>query len=222
MTEEQLKNIAQQLRKPEGEWGVTIGEKMNIGNKFINLYTIDALDIKTNDHILEIGMGNGFFVKDIFDVNHNIKYKGCDYSDEMVTRSKKLNERWVKNGKADFLLSNADKLPFKDSEFDTVFTINTIYFWDNPERILNEIRRVLKPDGKIVISLRPKSSMEAYPFVKYGFDMFNRSDVSKLLLEHGFTTVKHIEKEEPEQEVNGVFMKVETLIVSAQKKNQNL
>lgn len=66
MTEEQLKNIALQLRKPEGDWGIEMGEKMNVGNKFINLHTIDVLNPKANDVILEIGMGNGFFVKDIF------------------------------------------------------------------------------------------------------------------------------------------------------------
>lgn len=217
MTEEQLKNIAQQLRKPEGDWGIEIGKKMNTGNKFINLHTINALDPKANDAILEIGMGNGFFVKDIFTLEDTIRYKGCDYSKEMVSKATALNEKLIQEGKADFFLANANTLPFEDDEFNTVFTINTIYFWDDPKRVLKEIRRVLKSKGKLIISLRPKSSMATYPFVKYGFDMFNTSEITQLLQDNNFLITEYIEKEEPGQEVDGKTMKVETLIVCAQK-----
>ncbi|WP_108808579.1 class I SAM-dependent methyltransferase [Aquimarina spinulae] len=217
MTEEQLKNIAQQLRKPEGDWGIEMGEKMNVGNKFINLHTIDALAPKANDAILEIGMGNGFFVKDIFTLENTVQYKGCDYSQEMVNKATALNKKLIKEGKAGFFLANANKIPFEDGEFNTVFTINTIYFWEDPQRILEEIRRILKPNGKLIISLRPKSSMAAYPFVKYGFDMFNKSEVIQLLYSNNFVVTEHIEKEEPGQEIDGKTMKVETLIVCAQK-----
>lgn len=217
MTEEQLKNIAQQLRKPEGDWGIEMGEKMNVGNKFINLHTIDVLNPKANDVILEIGMGNGFFVKDIFKLENTIQYKGCDYSKEMVSKATALNEKLIKEKKVDFFIANADKIPCEDAEFNTIFTINTIYFWEDPKHVLKEIRRVLKPKGKLIISLRPKSSMAAYPFVKYGFDMFNKSEVFQLLHNNNFVVTEHIEKEEPEQEINGKTMKVETLIICAQK-----
>lgn len=217
MTEEQLKNVAQQLRKPEGEWGIEIGKKMNIGNKIINIHTIEALDLKIKDSLLEIGMGNGFFVKDILNQHPTVQYKGCDYSKEMVARATELNEPLVKLGNVNFFHADANALPFKNEEFDIVFTINTIYFWEDSQQVLQEISRVLKPKGTLIISLRPKSSMEAYPFVKYGFDMFNISDVTHLLQDNNYTVIKHIEKEEPEQEVNGVLMKVETLIIHAQK-----
>ncbi|MBK7811139.1 MAG: hypothetical protein IPI50_07870 [Saprospiraceae bacterium] len=63
MDEQTLKEIAKQLRQPSGEFATQVGQKMNEGNLHINLNTIEALNLQKGDHILEIGMGNGFFVK---------------------------------------------------------------------------------------------------------------------------------------------------------------
>ncbi len=217
MDEETLKAIAGQLRQPKGEHAIQVGEKMNEGNLHINLNTIGALNLATSDNILEIGMGNGFFVKDIFNVDSTIQYKGCDFSQIMVEEACKLNEHFIKNGQVNFLLASADKLPFDNEAFDKVFSVNTIYFWDNIELILSEIHRVLKPNGQITISVRPKSVMEHYPFVKFGFTMFTKDSLTNVLSTNNFKVIDVLEKKEPEQEINGEKMTVETLLISAVK-----
>ncbi|MEO7310153.1 MAG: class I SAM-dependent methyltransferase [Chitinophagaceae bacterium] len=217
MDEETLKAIAGQLRQPKGEYAIQVGEKMNEGNLHINLYTIEALRLATNNNILEIGMGNGFFVKDIFINDNTITYTGCDFSEIMVDQACKLNDQFIKNEQVNFLVANAEKLPFDQEIFDKVFSVNTIYFWDNPVLVLLEIHRVLKPDGQITISIRPKSVMEHYPFVKFGFAMFTKDDLIKLLIGNNFKVIDILEKVEPEQEINGEKMTVETLLISAVK-----
>ncbi|MDY8137429.1 class I SAM-dependent methyltransferase [Aquimarina sp. 2201CG5-10] len=217
MTTDQLKTIAQQLRKPEGLQGIEVGNKMNLGNALINLATIEALSLKNNDKLLEIGMGNGGFVKDIFAINDSIKYVGCDYSQTMVDEAEKINKMFIDKHQAQFHHTGAEQLPFQDDSFNTVFTINTIYFWENITKILSEIWRVLKPGGTLIIALRPKSSMQTYPFTKYGFRMYNKKELSVALEKNAFRMIQFIEKEEPPQKVNGTLMKVETLIVCAQK-----
>ena len=72
---ETAKKVAIQLRKPEGEFGLKIGKKMNESNAYMNLFTIKNLPIKTNDKILELGMGNGFFVNEIFKINNQVDRK---------------------------------------------------------------------------------------------------------------------------------------------------
>jgi len=217
MDEETLKSIAEQLRKPVGEYALKVGEKMNEGNLHINLYTIEALKLAPNNNILEIGMGNGFFVKDILSANEFIRYTGCDFSEVMVDEASKINEEYVKAGTAKFYLANAEQLPFNDEEFDKVFTVNTIYFWTDPSLVLSEIKRVLKPKGQVIISIRPKAVMQYYPFVKYGFEMFNKEELTDLLRQNDFNITDIIEREEPEQEIAGEKMSVETLIVCAEK-----
>lgn len=217
MNEETLKSIAAQLRQPHGEYALQVGEKINEGNLHINLNTIEVLHPKANDNILEIGMGNGFFVKDILATDASIKYYGCDFSEIMVEEATRLNEQFIASGQAKFYFASADKLPFADETFDKVFTINTIYFWENQPLVLSEMRRVLKPTGQIIIAIRPKSIMQHYPFVKYGFNMFTKEELIKLVSDNNFRVINALEKEEPDQEINGEKLTVETLLVCAEK-----
>jgi ubiquinone/menaquinone biosynthesis C-methylase UbiE len=217
MDEETLKAIAGQLRQPTGEYAIQVGEKMNEGNLHINLNTFEALNVVAGDHILEIGMGNGFFVKNILSTDNTIKYTGCDFSEIMVDEACKKNEIFIATGQAQFHLADAKDLPFEKDIFDKVFSINTIYFWENPQSVLAEIWRVLKPKGQVTISLRPKSVMEHYPFVKYGFKMFTKEDLKELMSKNNFTVVDTIEKEEPEIELNGELTKTATLLIRAEK-----
>jgi ubiquinone/menaquinone biosynthesis C-methylase UbiE len=217
MDEDALKRIAGQLRKPHGEFAIQVGERMNEGNLHINLNTIEALNPEKGDNILEIGMGNGFFVKDILSRDSTIRYTGCDFSEIMVDEARRQNQKFVRCGQAQFYLASADELPFDNQKFDKIFTVNTIYFWADPPAVLSEIRRVLKPKGQILIAVRPKSIMQHYPFVKYGFAMFNKTDLSTLLTNNSFTVTSILEKEEPAQEINGEKLAVETLLIRAEK-----
>ena len=218
MDEETSKAIAAQLRLPSGEHAIQVGERMNEGNLHINLYSIEALQLVPGDYILEIGMGNGSFVKDILCTDSSIKYTGCDFSEVMVNEARKKNENFISKGSAEFLNVDANKLPFDKNVFDKVFSVNTIYFWDQPQVVLAEIWRVLKPKGQIIISVRPKSVMQNYPFVKYGFKMFDAKDLAEILIQNNFNLLDTIEKTEPDLEINGVQTETATLIVKAEKK----
>ena len=217
MDEEVLKMIAAQLRQPTGKDGLETGERMNVGNKYINLYTIEALNVQANEKILEIGMGNGFFVRNILDIDDTVSYTGLDFSVDMISESTRVNEEFIENGRAQFQLGEASNIPFPDNSFDKIFTINTIYFWEDPEKVLSEFKRVLKPTGRIYISVRPKSTMQNYPFVKYGFNMFSKEDLKLLLENNNFKVLETIEKEEPLMDKYGQFMTPESLIIIAAK-----
>ncbi|MEZ4722811.1 MAG: class I SAM-dependent methyltransferase [Flavobacteriales bacterium] len=82
--EDQLKAIAAQLRKPTGMDGVEVGKMMNHGNLNINLAAMDSLQIKQDDSILEIGMGNGYFACQMIECAERVSYTGFDYSSDMV------------------------------------------------------------------------------------------------------------------------------------------
>ncbi|OUS01034.1 SAM-dependent methyltransferase [Flavobacteriales bacterium 33_180_T64] len=217
MDEKTLRTIAGQLRQPSGNYAIQVGKKMNEGNLHINLNTFKALNLTKRDHILEIGMGNGFFVENILSSDNSIKYTGCDFSEIMVVEARKQNNVFITNGQARFCKANANDLPFDSEFFDKVFSINTIYFWDNPKIVLSEIWRVLKPGGQITISVRPKSIMEHYPFVKYGFKMFTKEDLAELISKNNFKVIDILEKNEPEVEINGELIKTSTLLIKAKK-----
>ncbi|MEI9958227.1 MAG: class I SAM-dependent methyltransferase [Ferruginibacter sp.] len=217
MDEQALQQLAAQLRKPTGEAGIKTGEWMNRGNEAINLDTFKILNAEDGDTILEIGMGNGFFVKEIIQKHNSIKYTGCDFSEAMIAEAEKINTEFVTKGRANFVLSDIASLPFADASFNKIFTINTIYFWEDAKKILSEIKRVLQPKGKFIVALRPKRQMQHYPFIKYGFSLFSKEEVMELLTQNGFTTIQTIENNEPDFEQKGEVMKVQNLIIEAIK-----
>ena len=216
MDEKSLQQLAQQLRKPDGDLGKKVGENMNASNALMNTFTIEELHLQNDDCILEIGMGNGFFVKTILGIEHSVSYYGCDYSELMIAEATALNKNFVETGQAKFVLASADHLPFKSHSFDKLFTINTIYFWSNPSVELTEIHRVLKPKGKFLLTVRSKLTMENIPVTQFGFKLYSKELLTDLLTATGFEVTQVVEKEETEMEFSGHKIKPITWIFCAE------
>jgi ubiquinone/menaquinone biosynthesis C-methylase UbiE len=176
---------------------------MNEGNAFINRDTINLLDLRESDRILEIGMGNGFFVGELLSRQNHLSYTGLDYSGDMVESAIELNRTFVESGAARFVQGPAHETPFEDHDFDVIFTINTIYFWSSVDETLMELSRVLKPGGRLYISIRPKEAMKQYPVVKYGFQTFSGEEIEGALHKHGFVNTEVKKIQEPEQDIWG-------------------
>src|SRR5262245_54523678 len=98
MSEKDLKDLEMQLKMPQGSLGIEIAAMMNKGNKLMNIATIEQLEIKPDDNILEIGMGNGFFIKNILKENEAVHYIGCDHSEQMVAEAFNCNNEFVIKG----------------------------------------------------------------------------------------------------------------------------
>lgn len=208
-----LRLLAKQLRKPEGEFGQQLGNAMNVGNAAMNLHTLAALAADVNDTILEIGMGNGYFVKRILSQDPSIRYRGCDYSSDMVNDAKALNQEAVLSGRAEFVQADLTSMPFKTHSFTKVFTVNTIYFWEDIASSLKEIRRVLKPDGLFIVAFRPEENMRKFPVTEHGFNFFSKEKVEQLLLGNGFRDLATTHIYEPEEETFGTPLVKECVLV---------
>lgn len=160
MDNENLKILAQNLANPQGEKGIEIGEMMNATNIGMTLESIKTLLIEDNEAVLEIGHGNADHVKSIVNKAQNIHYTGIDISETMHYEAKRLNEEF--KNQAEFVLYEGKKLPFEDKTFDKIFTVNTVYFWEEPVDFLNEIHRVLKDNGTFVLTFGQRISWKNY------------------------------------------------------------
>lgn len=216
MDKEFQKSLAKQLRKPEGEMAIKVALAMNESNKQMNEFAIESLNLMNGDKILEIGMGNGKFVKDLFAKNSTIHYSACDYSKEMIDSATELNQSLVKLGKAEFIEANVSELPFPNKSFDVIFTVNTLYFWDDPKKILTELNRLLKTNGKLYIIIRTKDIMQNFPFTEHGFQLYSEQDLHQLLENNNWRVVNSITKKEGMYQFDDIKIHLETLIVSAQ------
>lgn len=194
MEKEELKNLAQHLANPQGEKGIEIGEMMNATNIGMTLESIRTLSIDDGQQILEIGHGNAGHLKGIMNLAKNLRYTGIDISETMHNEAKKLNKEF--ESQAEFVLYEGKKLPFQDETFDKIFTVNTVYFWENSVGFLNEIYRVLKDEGTFVLTFGQRDFMEKLPFTAYNFKLYNNDEMEELVSKSQFKRMKTSEREE--------------------------
>lgn len=209
--------LARHLKHPDGEIGKQVAFTMNRGNKHFCLHSYEMLDPGDNQEILEIGMGNGFFVKDLLSMAKGIKYTGADYSPTMVNDSIHLNRAFIDDGSARFLQASIDSLPFNEDSFDRITTTNTIYFWPDPARNALELLRILKPGGMLMIAYRSKSFLDNIEFAKHGFMKYDTKDVERLLIKSGYHNIQTKMINEPELDFDGTVFQIQGYYTTAFK-----
>jgi len=178
--------INKQSRKPSGIFGRFIMSRFfEMGNVELNALVYETLSIVGNDHVLEIGFGPGTLIKKIAERLEKGIIEGIDLSEPMVATAQKKNRKYINNGKVKIHLGDFDTIDFEDSHFDTIFSVNTIYFWKNPNATITNICRILKPGGKLVIGFHDKREMEKMSLDPDVFQLCSTEDLTELLSIYG-------------------------------------
>lgn len=91
---------------------------------------------------LDLGCGTGELMKRILEKDGSKRLYGLDLSEKMLeVARKKLGEKAV------LLLGDSDQLPFEDDCFDVVYCNDSFHHYPDPDKVLGEICRVLRPGG---------------------------------------------------------------------------
>jgi ubiquinone/menaquinone biosynthesis C-methylase UbiE len=126
---------------------------------------VDFAKPQATDVALDIACGPGAFV---LALAPRVRFaRGIDLTPEMLRRARGFQaERGILN--AAFVCGDAEQLPFSDGAFDLVSCQCSFHHMPKPQRVLQEMIRVAKPEGRLLIidPLAPESD------VKY--DMYNR------------------------------------------------
>ncbi|WP_309730909.1 class I SAM-dependent methyltransferase [Chamaesiphon sp. OTE_75_metabat_556] len=184
------KFLADQLRQPSGLFGkFFMGDFLNKGNEKINHLTVELLDVKPTDRVLDIGFGGGVTIEEMLKTIDTGKIHGVDFSQAMVDKAKRRFKKSIQAGKVSIEFGDVGQLPFEAKIFDKVCTVNTIYFWKDPLVSLREIRRVLKKGGKLIISIRSADKMKDLPFTQHDFKLYAPEDIKHLLVGAGFNNI---------------------------------
>jgi len=93
-------------------------------------------------NLLEIGVGNGAY----FHRYKKHKIIAIDTSKTMIEIARKRNNPTVK-----LIQMDGKELRFNNEQFDYVVLSHVIAVVDDPEKLFEEVRRVLKPEGKVLI-----------------------------------------------------------------------
>lgn len=97
--------------------------------------------------ILDLGTGPGLLLLEINKQIPKAEVIGIDPSERML----KVANKNIKNKKFKFIRAIAEEIPLKNNTVDVVVSRFTLTYWDKPQAGFNEIFRILKPNGKIVL-----------------------------------------------------------------------
>jgi ubiquinone/menaquinone biosynthesis C-methylase UbiE len=96
---------------------------------------------------LEVGCASGYLISEIAKNHSKVKFHAIDAYDKAIIFAKK-QYHGIK-----FVVAEAEKLPFKDNQFDVVLCYETIEHVRDPKKAVNEMRRVLKKKGKLILAM---------------------------------------------------------------------
>jgi demethylmenaquinone methyltransferase/2-methoxy-6-polyprenyl-1,4-benzoquinol methylase len=124
----------------------------------------ECLSVKEGETVLEIGFGPGHCLKRLAEaVGRTGKVYGVDISSGMVEVTRRRLNKAQLMDRVELYCADATNLPYGDSTFDATFMSFTLELFDTPEipRLLEDIKRVLKPEGRIGIVSMSKKNEES-------------------------------------------------------------
>ncbi|WP_058270942.1 class I SAM-dependent methyltransferase [Olsenella massiliensis] len=116
------------------------------------------------DNVLDVGCGTGPVIELLAKKYPEKHFVGLDITPAMIeaARSKGLSN-------AEFVVGDAESLPFGDEGFDAVLCSNSFHHYPNPGAFLREAHRVLRPGGKLI--LRDYTSNDVVVWLMNTFEM---------------------------------------------------
>ena len=198
---EEEKELIINARKPVGELGDKLLDRMNESHESLAQWGVSHLDISKDDVILDIGCGGGVNVERFLKMTENKVY-GLDYSEIAVEKSTKLNQDAIDEGRCEVIQGSVSELPFEDNTFDIVTGFETVYFWPDFVNDCKEVRRVLKDDGIMFICNEaiPDEEDERQKELIDLLDMkiFSEDEFDEYLREAGFSDIICFSKAGPD------------------------
>lgn len=177
---------------PHGEAGEIMLMRMGETHSSVTDWAFGLLKLNGSERVLDIGCGGGDALKKLSERITSGKLTGADHSKVSVQLTKKNNSADIEIGKMTVVKASADSLPFPDSSFDLIYTIESFYFWGNDPANLREVMRVLADGGKFVIiaDIHGGAAMndETLENIRK-YDLFNPTpdELRDLLIKAGFS-----------------------------------
>ena len=106
---------------------------------------VEMARIAKGDLVLEVGCGTGFTTQEIVSKVGEENVVAVDLTPEQMIKAVRRFRKSI------FIRGDAENLPFKDCTFDAAISAGSIEYWPNPSKGVQEMARVTKDGGRVVI-----------------------------------------------------------------------
>jgi len=106
----------------------------------------------TDGQVLDVGTGTGSLAVGFARGMPGVKVVGLDLSNVALEIARHNAQKSGVSSRVSFKKGDAEDMPFENNRFDVVISSNTLHLVGNPVRMLDEVRRVLEPQGMFFIS----------------------------------------------------------------------
>jgi ubiquinone/menaquinone biosynthesis C-methylase UbiE len=171
-------------------------------------HVLDGAVVQGRAHVLDIACGSGVLARAAFErCDKTARVVGLDPAPGMIAAAKEVEPH------IDWVVGNAENLPFDDGKFDYVVSQFGIMFFQDRPKAVSEMYRVTKPGGKLAVAvwhsvddnpaykdiasvLEQNVSPEAANTVRIPFCLDDPQKVTQLFSQAGFEDVAFVTKRE--------------------------
>lgn len=181
--------IASQFKKPTTLFGIFASKIMVKNNQKNYDKLIKDLDIQPHDKLLEIGYGPGIGIQMVAKSCSTCTIHGIDFSRLMYKRASRYNKPFIDDAKVQLQYGDFLKIAVIDNNYEKVFCLNVIYFWDELKSPFEKVLSLLKKGGAFHIYMADKSALKKAP--DSVFNKYSLEQVIEVLKSVGFESVEH-------------------------------
>jgi ubiquinone/menaquinone biosynthesis C-methylase UbiE len=173
--------------------------------RFLEESVYQNIDFSDAKKLIEVGSGVGAQTEILLERFPQLHVTGVDASDAQLKTAIERLQPSPHHDRVEFFKADALHLQFKDDTFDSAFVCWFLEHVQEPVEILNEVRRVLKPKGKIVCNEVLNANLYIHPYspatLKYWFEMndhqwnlkgdpFVGGKIANYLIKAGYQNIK--------------------------------
>ena len=181
--------IVRQFGHPQGVPGQVAGWVIAYrpSNRQRNGWVVSLLGVRPTDRVLEIGFGPGLAIAELSRrVGPSGHVYGVDHSYLMLRQATRCNAAAIQAGRVTLSQGTVEALPpALDGPFDAIVAVNSRGFWPAPAERLDELRRRLRPGGRIAIASQPRC-----PGATASTSYHAAREIEALLQQAGYTQIR--------------------------------
>lgn len=139
---------------PEGMLGRVGGWLMVRGNGPTEKHLVKLAGLQPNEHVVVLGPGPGVGLRAA--AKYSGIVVGVDPSDTMLLAARERCSDLVETGKVQLVRGAAGDTHQPDQSASVVLSVNNVQLWEDRPAAYAEIRRILKPNGRLLIAVHQK------------------------------------------------------------------